>query len=112
MCYKNLFAEFYWKKLGWWMLYNKGIEAEFDRNILTKFKQQFDGQFTSTMYGIVADFTLAIESYGSLDQYLSSILEFYPNFAARMRKNETTLDVLMYNCWMGVSCRKYLITSV
>nr|GEW53910.1 cullin-1-like [Tanacetum cinerariifolium] len=51
---KDLFAEFYRKKFARRLLIDKSANDEHERSILTKLKQQFGGQFTSKMEGMVS----------------------------------------------------------
>ncbi|XP_051128576.1 cullin-1 [Andrographis paniculata] len=69
---KDLFAEFYRKKLARRLLFDKSANDEHERSILTKLKQQCGGQFTSKMEGMVTDLTLARENQTSFEEYLSS----------------------------------------
>ncbi|KAH0663640.1 hypothetical protein KY285_028626 [Solanum tuberosum] len=50
---KDLFAEFYRKKLSRRLLFDKSANDDHERLILTKLKQQCGGQFTSKMEGMV-----------------------------------------------------------
>ncbi|XP_073226493.1 cullin-1 [Cicer arietinum] len=67
---KDLFAEFYRKKLARRLLFDKSANDEHERSILTKLKQQCGGQFTSKMEGMVTDLTLAKENQTSFEEYL------------------------------------------
>ncbi|KAI3927930.1 hypothetical protein MKW98_023531, partial [Papaver atlanticum] len=49
---KDLFAEFYRKKLARRLLFDKSANDDHERSILTKLKQQCGGQFTSKMEGM------------------------------------------------------------
>ncbi|KAL0376471.1 UNVERIFIED_CONTAM: Cullin-1 [Sesamum calycinum] len=69
---KDLFAEFYRKKLARRLLFDKSANDEHERSILTKLKQQCGGQFTSKMEGMVTDLTLARENQTSFEEYLSN----------------------------------------
>ncbi|KAK4372574.1 hypothetical protein RND71_007958 [Anisodus tanguticus] len=69
---KDLFAEFYRKKLARRLLFDKSANDEHERSILTKLKQQCGGQFTSKMEGMVTDLTLARENQASFEEYLSN----------------------------------------
>ncbi|KAD6453837.1 hypothetical protein R6Q59_015626 [Mikania micrantha] len=69
---KYLFAEFYRRKLAWRLLLDKSANDEHERSILTKLKQQFGGQFTSKMKGMVTDLTLAKENQSFFKEYLSN----------------------------------------
>ncbi|KAJ8470418.1 hypothetical protein OPV22_024761 [Ensete ventricosum] len=69
---KDLFAEFYRKKLARRLLFDKSANDDHERSILTKLKQQCGGQFTSKMEGMVTDLTLARENQSSFEDYLNS----------------------------------------
>ncbi|GFZ21822.1 cullin 1 [Actinidia rufa] len=65
---KDLFAEFYRKKLARRLLFDKSANDEHERSILTKLKQQCGGQFTSKMEGMVTDLTLARENQANFEE--------------------------------------------
>ncbi|KAG5567694.1 hypothetical protein RHGRI_003033 [Rhododendron griersonianum] len=67
---KDLFAEFYRKKLSRRLLFDKSANDDHERLILTKLKQQCGGQFTSKMEGMVTDLTLAKENQNHFEEYL------------------------------------------
>lgn len=67
---KDLFAEFYRKKLARRLLFDKSANDDHERSILTKLKQQCGGQFTSKMEGMVTDLTLARENQTHFEEYL------------------------------------------
>ncbi|XXG80659.1 hypothetical protein AAC387_Pa09g1475 [Persea americana] len=69
---KDLFAEFYRKKLARRLLFDKSANDDHERSILTKLKQQCGGQFTSKMEGMVTDLTLARENQTNFEEYLNS----------------------------------------
>ncbi|KAH0660876.1 cullin-1-like [Solanum tuberosum] len=69
---KDLFAEFYRKKLSRRLLFDKSANDDHERLILTKLKQQCGGQFTSKMEGMVTDLTLAKENQSHFQEYLSN----------------------------------------
>ncbi|CAA0834817.1 Cullin-1 [Striga hermonthica] len=69
---KDLFAEFYRKKLARRLLFDKSANDEHERSILTKLKQQCGGQFTSKMEGMITDLTLAKENQASFEEYLGN----------------------------------------
>ncbi|KAF6171670.1 hypothetical protein GIB67_042185 [Kingdonia uniflora] len=69
---KDLFAEFYRKKLARRLLFDKSANDDHERSILTKLKQQCGGQFTSKMEGMVTDLTLARENHSGFEEYLNS----------------------------------------
>ncbi|XP_047340942.1 cullin-1-like [Impatiens glandulifera] len=68
---KDMFAEFYRKKLSRRLLFDKSANDDHERVILTKLKQQCGGQFTSKMEGMVTDLTLAKENQNHFEDYLS-----------------------------------------
>ncbi|KAF7809601.1 cullin-1 [Senna tora] len=69
---KDVFAEFYRKKLARRLLFDRSANEDHERSILTKLKQQCGGQFTSKMEGMVTDLTLARESQISFEEYLNN----------------------------------------
>ncbi|KAL3525530.1 hypothetical protein ACH5RR_013902 [Cinchona calisaya] len=69
---KDLFAEFYRKKLSRRLVFNKSANIDHERLILTKLKQQCGGQFTSNMEGMVTDLTLAKEIQFQFQRYLNN----------------------------------------
>ncbi|WCJ26039.1 Cullin family protein [Euphorbia peplus] len=69
---KDLFAEFYRKKLARRLLFDRSASDEHERSILTKLKQQCGGQFTSKMEGMVTDLTLAKENQKGFETYLGN----------------------------------------
>ncbi|KAJ8440631.1 hypothetical protein Cgig2_031048 [Carnegiea gigantea] len=68
---KDLFAEFYRKKLSRRLLFDKSANDDHERSIISKLKQQCGGQFTSKMEGMVTDLTLAKENQASFEEYLA-----------------------------------------
>ncbi|XP_075476252.1 cullin-1-like [Primulina tabacum] len=89
---KDLFAEFYRKKLARRLLFDKSANDEHERSILTKLKQQCGGQFTSKMEGMVTDLTLARENQTSFEEYLSNNLNVNPGI-------DLTVTVLTTGFW-------------
>lgn len=75
---KDLFAEFYRKKLARRLLFDRSANDDHERSILTKLKQQCGGQFTSKMEGMVTDLTLARENQTSFEEYLSNNQNAHP----------------------------------
>ncbi|KAK3441043.1 hypothetical protein EUGRSUZ_B01294 [Eucalyptus grandis] len=69
---KDLFAEFYRKKLAGRLLFDKSANDDHERSMLMKLKQQCGGQFTSKMEGMVTDLMLAKENQTSFEEYLSN----------------------------------------
>ncbi|KAL4633470.1 hypothetical protein ACB092_04G125400 [Castanea dentata] len=69
---KDLFAEFYRKKLARRLLFDRGANEDHEKSILSKMKQQCGGLFTSKMEGMVTDIILAWEYQTKLVEYLRS----------------------------------------
>ncbi|KAJ1412646.1 Winged helix-like DNA-binding domain superfamily [Sesbania bispinosa] len=67
---KDLFAEFYRKKLARRLLFDRSANDDHEKCILTKLKQQCGGQFTSKMEGMVVDLTLARDNQLKFEEYL------------------------------------------
>eukprot|EP01018_Ginkgo_biloba_P018328 Gb_16689 [translate_table: standard] len=89
---KDLFAEFYRKKLARRLLFDKSANDEHERSILTKLKQQCGGQFTSKMEGMVTDLTLARENQTNFEEYLNDNPLAHPGI-------ELTVTVLTTGFW-------------
>ncbi|XP_027903332.1 cullin-1-like [Vigna unguiculata] len=89
---KDLFAEFYRKKLARRLLFDKSANDDHERSILTKLKQQCGGQFTSKMEGMVTDLTLAKENQTSFEEYLSNNANADPGI-------DLTVTVLTTGFW-------------
>ncbi|XP_008802121.1 cullin-1-like [Phoenix dactylifera] len=89
---KDLFAEFYRKKLARRLLFDKSANDDHERSILTKLKQQCGGQFTSKMEGMVTDLTLARENQSSFEEYLNSNSQANPGI-------DLTVTVLTTGFW-------------
>jgi len=66
---KDLFAEFYRKKLSRRLLFDKSANDDHERSILTKLKQQCGAQFTSKMEGMVTDLALARENQQRFEDF-------------------------------------------
>ncbi|KAF3976014.1 hypothetical protein CMV_000761 [Castanea mollissima] len=69
---KDLFAEFYRKKLARRLLFDRGANEDHEKSILSKMKQQCGGLFTSKMEGMVTDIILAREYQTKSVEYLRS----------------------------------------
>lgn len=67
---KDLFAEFYRKKLSRRLLFDKSANDDHERSILTKLKQQCGAQFTSKMEGMVTDLQLARDNQAAFEQWM------------------------------------------
>ncbi|KAH9328425.1 hypothetical protein KI387_000533, partial [Taxus chinensis] len=89
---KDLFAEFYRKKLARRLLFDKSANDDHERSILTKLKQQCGGQFTSKMEGMVTDLTLAKENQGNFEEYLNENPHTHPGI-------DLTVTVLTTGFW-------------
>eukprot|EP00775_Hariotina_reticulata_P008401 gene8401-8585_t len=66
---KDLFAEFYRKRLARRLLQDKSASDDHERSILTRLKQQCGAQFTSKMEGMVTDLQLAREKQQNFDDW-------------------------------------------
>ncbi|CAM8915136.1 unnamed protein product [Rhodiola kirilowii] len=89
---KDLFAEFYRKKLARRLLFDKSANDDHERSILTKLKQQCGGQFTSKMEGMVTDLTLARENQTSFEDYINNNPDANPGI-------DLTVTVLTTGFW-------------
>lgn len=89
---KDLFAEFYRKKLARRLLFDRSANDDHERSILTKLKQQCGGQFTSKMEGMVTDLTLAREHQTNFEEYLSNNPNAIPGI-------DLTVTVLTTGFW-------------
>nr|BAW00384.1 cullin 1 [Petunia x hybrida] len=69
---KDVFAEFYRKKLSRRLLFDRSANEDHERLILSKLKQQCGGQFTSKMEGMVTDLSLMKENQNHFQEYLSN----------------------------------------
>ncbi|XP_021906976.1 cullin-1 [Carica papaya] len=89
---KDLFAEFYRKKLARRLLFDRSANDDHERSILTKLKQQCGAQFTSKMEGMVTDLTLARENQNNFEDYLSNNPAAHPGI-------DLTVTVLTTGFW-------------
>ncbi|XP_048440515.1 cullin-1 isoform X7 [Pyrus x bretschneideri] len=89
---KDLFAEFYRKKLVRRLLFDKSANDDHERCILTKLKQQCGGQFTSKMEGMVTDLTLAKDNQVGFEEYLKNNPQANPGI-------DLTVTVLTTGFW-------------
>lgn len=89
---KDLFAEFYRKKLSRRLLFDKSANDDHERSILMKLKQLCGGQFTSKMEGMVTDLTLARENQANFAEYLADNPHAHPGL-------DLTLTVLTTGFW-------------
>ncbi|XP_054804609.1 cullin-1-like [Prosopis cineraria] len=68
---KDLFAEFYRKKLARRLLHDRSANEDHEKNILSKLKQQFGTQYTSKMEGMITDLAIAKDNQTSYEEYLA-----------------------------------------
>lgn len=66
---KDLFSEFYRKKLARRLLFDKSASDDHERSILGKLKQQCGAQFTSKMEGMVNDLHVGREKQQQFDEW-------------------------------------------
>ncbi|CAL5223551.1 g6084 [Coccomyxa viridis] len=66
---KDLFAEFYRKRLSRRLLQDKSASDDHERAVLTRLKQQCGAQFTSKMEGMVTDLALAREKQQAFESW-------------------------------------------
>jgi len=69
---KDMFAEFYRKKLARRLLHDKSSSEDHERSILSRLKQQCGAQFTSKMEGMVTDLQLAREKQQQFEEWLQA----------------------------------------
>ncbi|KAJ0255120.1 Cullin protein [Hirschfeldia incana] len=69
---KDLFAEFYRKKLARRLLLNRDASYDHETRIITKLKQQFGGNFTRKMEGMVTDLTSSRQNQKSFEEYVAN----------------------------------------
>ncbi|GAX75998.1 hypothetical protein CEUSTIGMA_g3441.t1 [Chlamydomonas eustigma] len=67
---KDMFNEFYRKRLARRLLYDRSSSDDHERSILTRLKQQCGAQFTSRMEGMVTDLALAREKQQSFEEWM------------------------------------------
>jgi len=68
---KDLFAEFYRKKLSKRLLFERSASDDAERSLLAKLKQQCGAQFTSKMEGMVVDLALAKDMNATFAAWLA-----------------------------------------
>ncbi|TYI14706.1 hypothetical protein ES332_A08G138700v1 [Gossypium tomentosum] len=89
---KDVFAEFYRKKLARRLLFDRGTNDDQERSILSKLKQQFGAPLTSKMEGMVTDVVLAKENQSSFQEYLRNNPDVHPGL-------DFTVTVLTTGFW-------------
>ncbi|KAI9114468.1 hypothetical protein K1719_014696 [Acacia pycnantha] len=67
---KDLFAEFYRKKLTRRLLYDRSANEDHEKNFLGKLKHQFGANYTSKMEGMMTDLAIAKDTQRSFEEYL------------------------------------------
>ncbi|KAK4264624.1 hypothetical protein QN277_025777 [Acacia crassicarpa] len=67
---KDLFAEFYRKKLARRLLSDRSANEDHEKSFLCKLKRQFGGHYTSKMEGMMTDLVIAKDCQRSYEQYL------------------------------------------
>ncbi|KAL0732259.1 hypothetical protein Bca4012_008468 [Brassica carinata] len=102
---KDLFVEFYRKKLARRLLFGR-FNDDHERSILTKLKGQFGGQFTSKMEGMVTDMQLAKDHQTGFEEHIKNLPKgvdftvtvlttgFWPSY----KTSDLNLPVEMVNC--------------
>ncbi|NP_001292986.1 cullin 1 [Solanum lycopersicum] len=91
---KDVFAEFYRKKLSRRLLFDRSANEEHERLILSKLKQQCGGQFTSKMEGMVTDLSLVKDNQTHFQEYISNNTATNPGI-------DMTVTVLTTGFWPG-----------
>ncbi|KAI3437587.1 hypothetical protein D9Q98_000040 [Chlorella vulgaris] len=66
---KDLFSEFYRKKLARRLLHSTSASEDHEKGVLTRLKQQCGAQFTSKMEGMVSDLQLAKEREKNFEEW-------------------------------------------
>jgi len=69
---KDMFAEFYRKKLARRLLYDRSLSDDHERSLISRLKQQCGAQFTSKMEGMLTDLMLAREKQAQFKDWLSN----------------------------------------
>ncbi|KAG8045162.1 hypothetical protein GUJ93_ZPchr0008g11468 [Zizania palustris] len=69
---KDLFGEFYRKKLGKRLLFERNRNDEHEKMVLSKLKRFFGAVFTSKMEGMINDIALSKEHQSDFEEYISN----------------------------------------
>lgn len=80
------------KKLGRRLLFEKCGSDEHERSILSRLKQQFGGQFTSKMEGMITDFAGTRDGQEKFEFHISAYPELHPGL-------ELNVTVLTTGYW-------------
>lgn len=67
------------KKLGRRLLFDKGGNDEQERNLLSKLKHYFGGQFTSKMEGMLTDMSVAKDNQSKYEQHINDKPQLHPS---------------------------------
>jgi len=89
---KDLYAEFYRKKLSKRLLFDRSANEDYERSMLARLKQQCGAQFTSKMEGMVTDLQLAKDSQGRFEEYVGNNPDKKPPL-------DLTVNVLTTGFW-------------
>lgn len=89
---KDLFAEFYRKKLSRRLLFDRSANEDHERSMLARLKQQCGAQFTSKMEGMVTDLQLAKDNQ-------TRFLEYLGNNPDKKPPIDLTVNVLTTGFW-------------
>ena len=89
---KDLFGEFYRKKLSRRLLFDRSANDDHERSILTKLKTQCGAQFTSKMEGMVTDLQIAKDNQKEFEKWLD-------DDETRKPKMEFAVTVLTTGFW-------------
>ncbi|QDZ21749.1 cullin [Chloropicon primus] len=75
---KDMYAEFYRKKLSKRLLFDRSANEDHERSMLARLKQQCGPQFTSKMEGMLTDLQVAKDNQGRFEQHLEKNPEKKP----------------------------------
>ena len=89
---KDLFGEFYRKKLSKRLLFDQSANDDHERSILAKLKHQCGAQFTNKMEGMVTDLQLARDNQAAFEQWLGED-------ASRKTEVDFAVSVLTAGYW-------------
>jgi len=90
---KDLFGEFYRKKLSRRLLQDSSASQDYERSILSKLKTQCGAQFTSRMEGMVTDLQLARETQEQFDRWVDEDPE------SRKTATDLNVTILTHGFW-------------
>jgi cullin 1 len=90
---KDLFVEFHRKKLGKRLLFDKSVNSDHERSLLSKLKQHFGGQFTSKMESMLSDITTARDHQTKFETHMIK------NCPESIRRVDFSVTILTTGCW-------------